>query len=122
MARFERADRDRPRFAELSGIAIGVAVSSPKVIATATAALAAAVLLRWLFDPVLGDTLPLVTLFGAVAIAVWAGGYRPAIVVAIAGYLICNYFFMAPRGHFGRSDAQFFVGLAAHAFTCSLII
>jgi PAS domain S-box-containing protein len=97
-------------------------VSSPKVIATATAALAAAVLLRWLFDPVLGDTLPLVTLFGAVAIAVWAGGYRPAIVVAIAGYLICNYFFMAPRGHFGRSDAQFFVGLAAYAFTCSLII
>jgi hypothetical protein len=35
----------------------------------ALVATAAAVLLRWLLDPVLGDALPLVTLFGAVAAA-----------------------------------------------------
>ena len=39
-------------------------------------AVATAVLLRWLLDPVMGDALPLVTLFGAVAAAVWLGGYR----------------------------------------------
>ena len=38
--------------------------------AMAVAALAAAVGLRLLLDPILGDTLPLVTLYGAVAAAV----------------------------------------------------
>ena len=51
------------------------------------AALAAAVALRWLLDPLLGDTLPLVTVFGAVAIAVWVGGWRHALLVAVAGYV-----------------------------------
>ena len=35
--------------------------------AVALAALVAAVAVRWLLDPMLGDALPLVTLFGAVA-------------------------------------------------------
>ena len=48
-------------------------------------ALVAAVLLRWLLDPVMGDALPLVTLFGAVAAAVWLGGYRLAIPVTLLG-------------------------------------
>ena len=64
----------------------------------AIAALAAAVLLRWLLDPVMGDSLPLVTLFGAIAAGVWIGGYRPAVLVAILGYLACNWLFIEPRG------------------------
>ena len=71
------------------------------VYATAIAALVAAVLLRWLLDPLIGDTLPLVTLFGAVAAAVWVGGHRPAIIVAVVGYLACDYLFIQPRGEFG---------------------
>ena len=43
-------------------------------------AVLAAVLMRWLLDPVLVDQLPLVTLYGAVAAALWWGGYRPALV------------------------------------------
>ena len=50
---------------------------------TAFAALCAAIALRWLLDPMMGDTLPLVTLFGAVAATVWVGGYRAAIIVAL---------------------------------------
>jgi hypothetical protein len=38
------------------------------------AALVLAVALRWALDPLLGDALPLVTVFGAVAAAVWLGG------------------------------------------------
>ena len=49
----------------------------------------------------MGDTLPLVTLFGAVAAAVWIGGHKPAILVAILGYIACNYLFIPPRGSFG---------------------
>ena len=53
------------------------------------AVLAAAVGLRWLLDPFLHDALPLVTLFGAVAAAVWLGGYRPGVLVGSAGYVAC---------------------------------
>jgi PAS domain S-box-containing protein len=88
----------------------------------AVAALAAAVLLRWLLDPVMGDTLPLVTLFGAVAAVVWIGGYGPAVLVAILGYLACDYFFIEPRGELSFARFPNAVGLIAYLFTCSLII
>ncbi|HVH29864.1 MAG TPA: PAS domain S-box protein, partial [Vicinamibacterales bacterium] len=87
------------------------------------AALAAAVLLRYLLDPWLGNALPLVTLFGAVAAAVWlGGGYRPAIVVAILGYIACDYLFIEPRGRFALGGFGDLIGLLAYLFTCSLII
>jgi PAS domain S-box-containing protein len=81
-----------------------------------------AVLVRWLLDPVMGDTLPLVTLFGAVAAAVWLGGYRLAIPAAIAGYIACHYLFIEPRGHLDITRTTDIVGLVAYLFTCSLII
>ncbi|HEY6380553.1 MAG TPA: PAS domain S-box protein, partial [Pseudolabrys sp.] len=90
--------------------------------AIAISALAAVVLLRWLLDPLLGDSLPLVTLYGVVAIAVWVGGYRPALLVGILGYIACNYLFIAPRIEVGPFDVQTLVGLLAYAFTCLFII
>jgi PAS domain S-box-containing protein len=90
--------------------------------ALSLAALVAGVLLRWLLDPVMGDTLPLVTLFGAVAAAVWFSEYRAAIVVALAGYVACNYLFIEPRGVLGLAELDNQVGLAAYVFTCALII
>ena len=90
--------------------------------ALAIAGLPAALLARWLLDPLMGDRLPLVTLFGAVAAAVWVGGYRPAIVVVILGYLACAYLFIPPRGQLGLDIVANAVGLVAYLFTCSLII
>ena len=81
----------------------------------------AAVLLRWLLDPVMGDALPLVTLFGAVAATTWFGGYRPAILAGLAGYLACHYLFIPPRYTFS-ADPGILVGLIAYLFTCTLII
>src|ERR1044071_3851469 len=81
-----------------------------------------AVLLRWLLDPLSGDSPPLVPLFGAVAAAVWLGGYRVAIPVTIVGYAACHYLFIAPKGHFNLSDRANVVGLVAYLFTCALII
>ena len=85
-------------------------------------ALALAILLRWLLDPLMGDALPLVTLFGAVAAAVWLGGYRVAIPVAIAGLLACHYLFIEPRGHIVLNDVPNFIGLVAYVLTCAVII
>ena len=83
--------------------------------------LAGAVLLRWLLDPLMGDSLPLVTLFGAVAAAVWVGGYQPALLVTLVGYVTCHYLFIAPRGTFAFT-AEIGVGVGAYLFTCALII
>jgi PAS domain S-box-containing protein len=88
----------------------------------AIAALAAAVLLRWLLDPVMGDSLPLVTLFGSVAAAAWVGGVRPAVLVVTLGYAACNYLFVEPRGEISLAESRDVVGLIAYLFTCSLII
>jgi PAS domain S-box-containing protein len=95
---------------------------SLKTFALGFAAVAIAVLLRWLLDPLMGDALPLVTLFGAVAAAVWLGGYRVAIPVTLVGYLACHYLFIPPRHTIDLSDAANLVGLVAYLFTCSLII
>jgi PAS domain S-box-containing protein len=86
------------------------------------AALVLAVLLRLALDPLMGDALPLVTLFGAVAAAVWLGGYRVAIPVALLGYAACHYLFIPPRFHFNIADVANQVGLVAYLFTCALII
>jgi PAS domain S-box-containing protein len=93
-----------------------------KAYGLAITALAAAVALRWLLDPILGDALPFVTLFGAVAAAVWVGGYRPAIVVAVLGYVAVHFLFIPPRGHLDLQGSANQVGLVAYLFTCSLII
>ena len=91
-------------------------------------ALAAAVLLRWALDPLMGDALPLVTLFGAVAGAVWLGGYRPAVLVALLGYVACEYLFIPPRGTLSLGNFRSLIGFAntigfaAYLFTCAIII
>lgn len=81
-----------------------------------------AVLLRWLLDPLMGNTFPLVTLFGAVAAAAWLGGFRVAIPVSLIGYAACHYLFIPPRGHFDLGTVDNQVGFVAYLFTCGLII
>jgi PAS domain S-box-containing protein len=83
---------------------------------------AAAVTLRWLIDPWLGEHLPLVTLFAAVAAAVWFGGLGPAVLAAVLGYLACDYLFIEPPGLFGVFDVRSLVGIAAYLLTSALII
>ena len=86
------------------------------------AVLIAAIALRWLLDPVMGNAFPLVTLFGAVAAAAWLNGYRLAIPISLLGYAACHYLFIPPRGHFDLSSSANAVGLLAYLFTCTLII
>src|SRR5216683_202855 len=58
----------------------------------------AAVLFRALLDPWIGSDAATVTLYGAIAVAVWHGGYKPGLLATIVGYLAANYFFIEPRG------------------------
>src|SRR5262249_12540718 len=90
--------------------------------AVALAALVAAVLLRSLLDPWMGDTLPLVTLFGAVAAAVWIGGVGPAGVVVLLGYAPRDYLFIHPRGQVAAGGVARLIRVVAHLCTCALIV
>lgn len=95
---------------------------SPVAYAIALFALLVAVLLRWQLIPWLGSQLPFVTLFGAVAVAAWAGGYRPATLVTLLGYAASSYLFIEPLYQWPRLDAKNVVGLLSYAFTCGVII
>ncbi|MGH7582486.1 MAG: PAS domain-containing protein, partial [Gemmatimonadales bacterium] len=88
----------------------------------ALAVTSVAVVLRQLADPWLGDNFPLVMTFGAVAIAVWFGGYRPAILSAAVGYLACDILFVEPRGAFADRPVAMLIGIVAYIVSCGLII
>ena len=86
------------------------------------AGLVLAVFLRWVLQPLMGDSLPLVTVFAAVVAAVWLGGFRLAIPVTLAGYVACHYLFIQPRYRLDLGSVENQVGFVAYLFTCSLII
>src|SRR5262245_8113956 len=73
-------------------------------------------------NPVFGQQLPFVTIFGAVAAAVWVGGLAPGIVVSILGFLASNFLFVEPQGHFDLSTRERLVGMVAFLFTSGIII
>ncbi|MEO8353850.1 MAG: PAS domain S-box protein, partial [Chthoniobacteraceae bacterium] len=82
---------------------------------------ALAVFIRWMLEPILGQELRLVTMFGAVAIAVWVGGWFPATLAALAGYAAIQFLFVTVRGESSMSGADM-VGFAGYAFSCGVII
>jgi PAS domain S-box-containing protein len=88
----------------------------------AIVATVAVVLIRWLLDPWLGDQLPFVTMFGAVAIAVWYGGCGPALLSTLVGWGACNYLFIDPRSTFTVQHPRDDIGFILYLFTCSIII
>ncbi len=90
--------------------------------AGALVAIAFAVWLRQLLDPILGDHLALATLYGAVAASVWLGGYRVAIPAAALGYLACDWLFIYPRDAFDFSTSRALVGAVLYAISSSAII
>ena len=95
--------------------------NSFRTYALGLAALVLAVLLRWALEPLMGYSLPLVTLFAAVAAGVWLGGYRLALPIVFVGYVACHYLFIARYGFdLGKLENQ--VGFVAYLFTCALII
>ena len=95
---------------------------SPLPYVVSLAALVAAVLVRWLLDPVLGDGIPFITLFAAIGFAVWIGGYRPALLVVGLGYVACQYLFIQPRGKFDLSGLPSILGLFLYLTTASIIV
>ncbi len=90
--------------------------------AIAFTALTAAVLVRWLLDPLLHDFMPFVTFVVAIAASAWAGGWRPAAVVALLGYVIGFYLFVEPRGTMAMADPREWLRLIGYLVTAAIVI
>ena len=80
-----------------------------------------ALLLRWILEPIVKNNLPLVTLFGAVAVAVWYGRWQPAAVAAVLGYLVAHLLFISSDVATMFAPVEL-VGLTAYAISSGIII
>ena len=89
--------------------------------AIAALSLAAALLLRLSLDPILKDSSPLVTLYGAVAIAAWYCRWRCAASVSLAGYGLAIYIFSPPGTEITFSLSSL-VAFVSYAISCAIII
>jgi PAS domain-containing protein len=87
----------------------------------ALAGVAAALLMRWALTPLLHDRLPYLTLFGGIALAVWLGRWKPAVLGAVVGFPVSKYFF-GNSGHAFVLDFALVVELLGFCFSAGLII
>ncbi|MGH9320987.1 MAG: DUF4118 domain-containing protein, partial [Vicinamibacteria bacterium] len=78
--------------------------------------------LRAAMDPWLGESLPLTFLFGAIAAAVWYGGYGTSVAAAIAGYFATDYWLIEPRGITLAPELHQVMLALAYGATCAVVI
>src|SRR5262245_27896860 len=90
----------------------------------AVAATAAAVFLRWLLNPLLDHRLPFITMYGAAAVAVWYGGWRPALLATVLGFVAAYLAFVAsePDSPLSLTGAGGLAGLAVYLLSCLIVI
>ena len=62
----------------------------------AVAAVAAALLIRWLLEPILGDSVPYLQFFPAVMVAGYYGGLGPGLFATLLAGLLADYLFLSP--------------------------
>jgi len=96
--------------------------SLPYVYIAAFALAVCAVLLRYFLIPWLGTGIPFATLFGAVAIAVWMGGWGPGALTATLGFLLAHAVIEQPFGVVQFAGAEDFLSLLLYGVSCGLII
>ena len=70
-----------------------------------------------MLDPALGNQFPFATIFFAILLTAWYGGFRPALAAVILGALSANYFVMPPRGSFAVEGSDQKVGLVLYCST-----
>ncbi|HJT20339.1 MAG TPA: PAS domain S-box protein [Nitrospira sp.] len=66
----------------------------------AAGAVAVAVVIRFLLDPLFPPGVPFITFFFAVMVTAWYGGVGPALAAAVLSILAADYWFIDPKGTF----------------------
>src|SRR5690349_17368602 len=91
----------------------------------AVLAVAAALFVRLLLDPLLGDGLPFLASTLAVVVVAWYGGFGPSLVALLLALAATAYFFLPPRhdlaaslaGHRVLACGFLFLGVTIGAFS-----
>jgi two-component system, cell cycle sensor histidine kinase and response regulator CckA len=83
----------------------------------ALASVALAIGVRLFLDPVLGVQFPFATVFFAVLVTAWHGGFRPALLAVVFGAVASDFFLLPPRGSFQLAGLEQQVGLALFIVT-----
>ncbi len=95
----------------------GSRATIPAIVKGQAAALMAttvALACRLALDPFLGDHLPYVTFFVAIAFTTWYAGLAPAVTATLLGGVLSLWFFIPPRSSFAVADVSQQVGLATY--------
>jgi PAS domain S-box-containing protein len=74
-------------------------------------AVAAALLLRLLLAPQLGNELPFLLLWPAVMFCAWFGGFGPGVLATVVSVLAAHEFLLDPEHSFARTDPNGFLGM-----------
>ena len=90
--------------------------------AAAFLATAIALLLPLALSPVLGDYLPFIALFAAVAFSAWYCGTKASILAVVVAIIGARYWFIHPLHAFSIPDAAQSLGMFVFVFASSIII
>jgi signal transduction histidine kinase len=88
----------------------------------ALAASAVALIVRRVLDPLLGDSLPYVTVFPAVAFSACLLGVAPSLLTVFAGLLGARYWFLAPANAQSIPGTSEAVGMAVYLLVCGVVV
>ena len=89
--------------------------------AMAVVACAAAVLVQYLLQPILGDRYPLVVFTAAVAVSAWSGGSGPGLLATLIAVLVSDYLFLNPRRVFQLTEVGGMIAVAIFGLTGVII-
>jgi PAS domain S-box-containing protein len=87
----------------------------------AAAAGAIGIVARLSLDPVWGDRLPFITLFPAVMLSAWLGGFWPGIVTTAISTVAAEYFWVSPGRSWTVSQPSEGLGLVVFVSVCVVI-
>jgi PAS domain S-box-containing protein len=79
---------------------LSLLLSRPSFVKTSVivaGAVALSTILRFLLDPFLGTTSPLIMFFLAVSVCAWYGGFRPGMAATVLGLIVGDFLFHTPR-------------------------
>ena len=102
-------------------VKLGAGASNPYTIAFLATAVATG--MRWLLDPWLGDHIPFTPYYAAICVSGLLGGASSAILTLLAGLVLGNLLFIAPRGLLLISGQEQIIGVLAYLMVgCSTSI
>jgi PAS domain S-box-containing protein len=90
--------------------------------AAAVVAVAVAGVVRWALDPLLGVVQPFAIFFLPVLLMGWWAGRGPAVLAALLGFLVGDWFFATPRGSLSFSSAPGLTAGLVFLTACAVLI